>query len=343
MQSKTYLSLLSIVLFGFAMGCNKSSQGPTKRPVSAENKKQIEIVDVSSRLNATKNAHAFDLYRSLQQIQHVAGGNPAEDFTPYIDQGTRQFQNAVDEHSSGKIVGGRKVATITDPTRFQFQVALVYTRYLSTKDGQFCSGSLIAPTWVLTAAHCVKTLHEGDLVVFAGSYNLLQPGRLVPIATNGIIRNENYNNSETYPLYDVALLKLASPISDLKTIALADESAEKAHSSTSNAIISGWGDTSEGSGSGSDDLLYTRVGIMEYSACNAKYNGSITQDMVCATKANADTCQGDSGGPLIITDAQNNWYEEGIVSWGIGCAQAGFPGVYVRVPTFVSWITTHMQ
>ncbi|WP_213011408.1 trypsin-like serine protease, partial [Paractinoplanes toevensis] len=47
-----------------------------------------------------------------------------------------------------------------------------------------------------------------------------------------------------------------------------------------------------------------------------------------------DTCQGDSGGPMVGRDAHGDWVQVGIVSWGLGCARDGYPGVYTQISTF---------
>ena len=46
-----------------------------------------------------------------------------------------------------------------------------------------------------------------------------------------------------------------------------------------------------------------------------------------------DSCQGDSGGPFACNDKLT-----GIVSWGAGCADPNYAGVYTRVAHYVDWI-----
>ena len=58
--------------------------------------------------------------------------------------------------------------------------------------------------------------------------------------------------------------------------------------------------------------------------------------------------QGDSGGPLIYTSgdgvtAGENYEVTGVVSWGVGCADPGFPGVYAKVSYVLDWIQAEME
>ena len=62
--------------------------------------------------------------------------------------------------------------------------------------------------------------------------------------------------------------------------------------------------------------------------------------MVCAGNGATDTCQGDSGGPLMVPDSPSGLVLAGVTSWGFGCADPDFPGVYVRLgaPQLNSWV-----
>jgi len=71
--------------------------------------------------------------------------------------------------------------------------------------------------------------------------------------------------------------------------------------------------------------------------CNVAYSGGIADSMLCYGVAGKDSCQGDSGGP-IMCGADNTLC--GIVSWGQGCALAGYPGVYTETSYFAEWLRT---
>ena len=63
------------------------------------------------------------------------------------------------------------------------------------------------------------------------------------------------------------------------------------------------------------------------------------KEMICAGRfgGGKDACQGDSGGPLIMTNSDGEYELIGIVSWGYGCAQAGYPGVYSKIHSRLNW------
>ena len=100
------------------------------------------------------------------------------------------------------------------------------------------------------------------------------------------------------------------------------------------ATVTGWGTTSSG-GTVSNKLREVDVKVLSNSQCKNDYSyssSSITQNMLCAAVAGGgkDSCQGDSGGPLVTARSGENYQQIGVVSWGVGCAQADAPGVYAR-------------
>jgi hypothetical protein len=79
--------------------------------------------------------------------------------------------------------------------------------------------------------------------------------------------------------------------------------------------------------------------LAEDPTTGGSYQGLITSDMLCATDDGQDSCQGDSGGPLLIQNgAANRDVLVGLVSWGLGCALPGFPGIYSRISDQIDWI-----
>jgi Trypsin/PKD domain len=106
------------------------------------------------------------------------------------------------------------------------------------------------------------------------------------------------------------------------------------------ATIIGWGATSSG-GPTSNALLEATAPMVLDSECEAAYLQDFDPTtMVCAGDGATDTCQGDSGGPLMVPDGPGAFVLVGVTSWGQGCADPDFPGVYVRLgaPQLNAWV-----
>ena len=254
--------------------------------------------------------------------------------------GTGLSVQAQEDDPPQRIVGGNAA----DPGEWPWQVALVNGDATNFYYGQFCGGSLIDEEWVLTAAHCVYDLTSvSEVDVVAGIYDLWAPvaGYQRRDVTH-IVMHPDYNDSTSDS--DIALLKLSSPISiggtgETKTALIPLVSDSVGSLSGTTSWVTGWGNT-ESVPEWPDELQEVDVPIITNTLCSSSYGG-ITATMMCAgyQQGGKDSCQGDSGGPLVINDA-GNWKLAGVVSWGYGCADPNYYGVYARVSEFTTWINT---
>lgn len=198
----------------------------------------------------------------------------------------------------------------------------------------FCGGSIITSRTVLTAAHCLDGQTASRLKVRVGSLQHAGGGTQLSVTQ---IKIHNQYNPSTID-YDVGLVitSTAIPIGgNVATVSLA--SSDPANGAA--VVAAGWGTTSQGSGTLPANLLKVTVNVIARATCQSAYgSSSITARMICAgvTGGGKDSCQGDSGGPLTSGNQQ-----VGIVSWGRGCAQAAYPGVYSSVSALLSWITSN--
>ncbi len=82
-------------------------------------------------------------------------------------------------------------------------------------------------------------------------------------------------------------------------------------------------------GNVSSKLMHVNVNYVKQNTCKSQYgSSSITNNMMCASDQGQDSCQGDSGGPLFDSDSNKL---VGVVSWGRGCADPNYAGVYARI------------
>ena len=261
-------------------------------------------------------------------VGHVSAQSQMECIEPKSDQ------------PAMRIVNGARA----NPADWPFIVGL----YHQGAQFQFCGGSLINQQWVLTAAHCWGEAAPQDVTIHrAGSDGKLDPnGR----AITKLIAHPSYDPYDSN-VGDVALLKLDRPF-DIPNSELAilpsKQTETKLAPTRTCSEVAGWGALSAG-GPVAEHLMSVDVMQLDGTMCRDMYNQSedFNWDVrpgqgphLCAgyQSGQKDSCQGDSGGPLIVRDGPTGYLLVGVVSFGEGCADAGFPGVYARTSHYRDWI-----
>ncbi|XP_065369194.1 trypsin-like [Calliphora vicina] len=232
------------------------------------------------------------------------------------------FAGFIPDELNGRIVNGVDTTIQAHP----YQVSL------QTNSGfHFCGGSIVSKDVIVTAAHCMQRYKASQFKVRLGSTEYSNGGELV--AVKAFKYHELYNPDTM--VYDVAVIKLATPVRESSNIRYV-KLAESTPATGTTAVVTGWGSLCSGCSGAPKILQKVEVDIIDAELCASKkykYGDEIKETMVCAFAVKKDACQGDSGGPLV---AENQLM--GVVSWGRGCARAGYPGVYCDVATVRSWI-----
>ena len=235
-----------------------------------------------------------------------------------------------EEDSSPKIIGGK-----LSQQEYPFFASLYES---SDLESSFCGASLIGSQFAVTAAHCVIDSFEALALASLGEFV-----EVLAVSMHPDFDEKHYAN-------DIALLYFKSPetnLSDTDFIQIGFESEIFQQKSNNQARVIGLGNQTSFGSLFDDKLREVDVEVFPMTRCESVYESSNENINLCAGSSlgGKDSCQGDSGGPLFLPAIHPFETPQllGLVSYGLGCAQAEYPGVYTKASAFKNWLQSEIN
>ncbi|XP_055533039.1 chymotrypsin-1-like [Wyeomyia smithii] len=218
------------------------------------------------------------------------------------------------------VVGGGKAG----PTPYQVSLQ---------KSGHFCGGAIIDDQWIVTAAHCLMNSKARDMTALAGTLQLKKGGTRYRVEK--LFPHPSYDRVKS--INDIGLVKIAKKFQWEPTLVEKIGFSDKFVRGGREAILTGWGGTSQYYSAPATELQAAVVRVISESQCQSILNNIGSGHICTFTKFGQGACGGDSGGPLV-----SEGEVIGVVSFGIAtnlasCA-AGYPDGFARVSHYYDWI-----
>uniref|UniRef100_A0A2K6CD47 pancreatic elastase II n=1 Tax=Macaca nemestrina TaxID=9545 RepID=A0A2K6CD47_MACNE len=206
-----------------------------------------------------------------------------------------------------RVVGGEEAT----PNSWPWQASL---QYISNGNWyHICGGTLIANNWVLTAAHCISSSRTYRVVLGRHNLYIAESGSLA-VSVSKTVVHQDWNPNQVSKGCDIALLKLADPVSLTDKIQLAClPPAGTILRSNYPCYITGWGRLRT-NGPLPDVLQQGRLLVVDYATCS------------------------NFGGPLNCQAADGRWEVHSISSFT--CNYCHKPSFFIRVSSYIDWINS---
>jgi secreted trypsin-like serine protease len=242
--------------------------------------------------------------------------------------------------AQSSIIGGGNA----DFSRWEFTAAIL------RKGRMHCGGSVIAPTKILTAAHCVADFKSSTLDVVTGRPKLTDRsvGEVIEVAS--AVAHPDFRNTQ---LHDVGVITLSRPTSS-PPIELASPEEDAAFTVPGGLLrVAGWGARNPFGVSLSNVLKRATERVRTTRRCRKAFRGLFSaESMICSLgrklgafgrpPIHSTACSGDSGGPL-VADTPAGPREVGTVSYGGAfCGLSAAPTVYSRVSASLDFIQAQL-
>uniref|UniRef100_A0A7S1AYI1 subtilisin n=1 Tax=Noctiluca scintillans TaxID=2966 RepID=A0A7S1AYI1_NOCSC len=320
---------------------------------TARTRRTVQGILSFDRALDESGAQHYEVYFGINETTKLENQSPLaliEVTTGSDDCGVKGSDGLSD--LSEQIVNGKSAKKC----EFRWQARISYD------NEHYCGGSLISPTWVLTAAHCVETWTKdttGEYAITFGDWDMSIDGgfRQVRQLRNVIIHDQ----FESEPgIMDYALIELDH---EVEFNECAGAVCLPTYEVETGAVceISGWGTEKfwfSAIGNSPGILQKAQMQVWSNGECTQRYAGVsdmpvVMPENICARGEDVDglytdACQGDSGGPMTCHTGSNrdgpSHTLEAIISWGIGCG-SNRPGIYSRVSQITEWVNqiTHVR